>query len=375
MKKLNIYVNTLPWFISKHKTDWQSRLMMRELEDKYPQLGMIFPEAWMAGLGPNLQYAISRVKARIPGLAEIGAGGIQEKMTTLWEPDLRKYRPDVVLSQDQYPSNSGGIPVVWESQYVDPDHFLAAPTAQDREAWKRWQDVFPRLAGKAALVGLRGSYSVDLARNAFPESAHKFRDLLFFLPHLECVDGDAVLRKHQKASCLEVLFVGRQARLKGLPRVLEAVEEARRKIPIRLHVVSRFDDGKIRLPSGDWLQVHGELPWSEIRRLFLACQVQIMPSLKESYGWVYLEGLAAGCVVMARDREPQREIVDYGKAGVLIDPLSSADMASKLVRLGEDVEWRTGLALAGLRRFQDQYHWSVVGRSWCEAFSRAAEGG
>jgi glycosyltransferase involved in cell wall biosynthesis len=371
MKKRKIYVNTLPWFISKHKTDWQSRLMMRELEDKYPQLNMIFPEAWMAGLGPNLDYAVSRLKARLPAWARRGEGGIPEKMTQLWEPDLRRFRPDVVLSQDQFPSNSRDIPVIWESQFVDPDHFLAETSPRDHEAWKRWHDVFPVLAEKAALVGLRGSYSMELARKTYPNLASKFRDLLFFLPHLEPVPADEVMRKHEGVSCLEVLFVGRQARLKGLPRVLEAVEQVRKKVPIRLHVVSRFDDGEIPLPQGDWLELHGETAWSDIRKLFLKCQVQIMPSLKESYGWVYLEGLAAGCVVMARDREPQREIVDYGRAGVLIDPLSSADMALKLERLAEDGAWRTRLALAGHRRFQEKYHWSVVGRSWCEAFEQA----
>lgn len=97
-----------------------------------------------------------------------------------------------------------------------------------------------------------------------------------------------------------------------------------------------------------------------------------MPSVIEGYGISYVEAMAAGCAVIAPDRMPQREILDMGEAGILVDCRDSSAIARHLIDLAENPRRRLDLALNALSRYRAQYHFDHVGRLYHDAFRDAA---
>jgi phosphatidyl-myo-inositol alpha-mannosyltransferase len=132
-----------------------------------------------------------------------------------------------------------------------------------------------------------------------------------------------------------VLFLGRHEERKGLSVLLEAVAAlggGTADPRIRLWVAGdgpetsglrhRWDG----LPGVEWLGVVGE---EEKRRRLAAADVLCAPSLGgESFGLVLVEGMAAGCVVVASDIDGYRDAA--GPDAVLVAPGDPAALAAAL---------------------------------------------
>lgn len=369
-KTIKVYVQTTPWFISRHRTDWLSRRQMARISERFPEVELFLPQSWMSGLAPNVKYLLGILDRRVMRKIRGPVLMANDQCEPLWKPDIRRIQPDLILASALYPSNAGTIPVFLETFLVDPQAWLFNLTDEDVRAWDGRRKLFSSYGRQSRIIGLRGQYSINLATSLFPELASKVRDLPFYLPDLEAVTEEAVVHKHKEDGVLRILFVGRMAKLKGLPEVIESVSGVAKEFPgrIELQIVSRFDDGEIQIPAAKWIKIEKELSWEQIQERMQRCHVVIMPSHRESYGLVYIEAMAAGCVAAVRDREPQREMVDYGKAGILVDPCKIDAMQESLRELLLDQDLRIRLALNGLRRFIRQYHWAVVGPKWVEAF-------
>jgi glycosyltransferase involved in cell wall biosynthesis len=95
------------------------------------------------------------------------------------------------------------------------------------------------------------------------------------------------------------LFVGQGLQRKGLHHLLLAWRAA--NIPnatLRL-VCSRMDPGFSSLVDQPNVTISSAVSENELRELFSAAHVFVMPSLVEGFGLVYLEALAAGCYIVA----------------------------------------------------------------------------
>src|SRR5271170_4287774 len=93
-------------------------------------------------------------------------------------------------------------------------------------------------------------------------------------------------------------------------------------MPGRLHltVVSNFSDGKVALPQLPNLTLVQRIERDAVQKLMRSSHILLMPSRFESYGWVYLEAMAAGAIPVASDAPIQREILAGGRAGILTAP-------------------------------------------------------
>lgn len=89
-------------------------------------------------------------------------------------------------------------------------------------------------------------------------------------------------------------------------------------------------------------------------RLFFGMDVALVPSVWEGASITAVEALAAGCPVIANRTCGLPEMLDQGRAGVLVDPGDDEAMAAQALALLADPGRREELALAGLdwaRRF------------------------
>ncbi len=119
--------------------------------------------------------------------------------------------------------------------------------------------------------------------------------------------------RHKLNDRLRFCFVGRDFGRKGVPELVRALcrlRQKRRDFELVLvtqtantynyafkHFQDSDDDIKAVLATieaqKDWITLHPELPFAEVRELLLACDVGLLPTWAESYGYSTLEMEAA----------------------------------------------------------------------------------
>jgi glycosyltransferase involved in cell wall biosynthesis len=164
------------------------------------------------------------------------------------------------------------------------------------------------------------------------------------------------LRRGRRAA---VLCVANWVRRKGIDSLLEAVA----RLPddaVTLHLAGddRAEPGyaaglRARLARPDLagrVVVHGPLPIEAVAALYAAADVFALPSLKEPYGTVYGEAMAAGLPVVGWRAGNLPYLAGHEREGLLSWPGDLEDLARSLHRLASDADLRRRLGEAGRRR-------------------------
>jgi glycosyltransferase involved in cell wall biosynthesis len=121
----------------------------------------------------------------------------------------------------------------------------------------------------------------------------------------------------------------------------------------------------------------GLKPYPELMDL-LARQVDVLvhPSLDESFSMAALEGMALHKPVIAGKRTPGvREVLDFGRAGVLVDVRSPDAVRDAMLQLAQHPEYRKDLADKGFARATKNYRTSVVMSRYQELYEEVARMG
>lgn len=171
---------------------------------------------------------------------------------------------------------------------------------------------------------------------------------------------------------LRIVFVGQPVPRKGLPVLLGAFEELRRRIPAELVLVGpdRADltPDLVDLPGVRVMgRVDDERKLQELRGADVLCA----PSLGgESFGMVLTEAFAAGTAVVASDIAGYREVVDDDVDGVLVPPGDPLALAAALQRVHEDPEQRQRMTRAAAVKVH-RFSWQRVAHEVVEAYQDA----
>ncbi len=372
---MKIYMNHIPWDIG-HSTDRRMRLVFKTLGDKY-DLDFYYPHAWSASVKPVLSHLFNAVRRRLPlfaGKQKLGFEITHDRIVSEKEFESRHF--DVVYSQGVIPvSSKKGVPLLCDLSFIDPENTDAYVTEQSIARWEKLVSDMREVATKRCIINLRSDYSLKLVHELIPGYEHKFVNLPFLLPTLKALPQGEVIGKHTGVGVFKIAFIGAQARRKGIDLLLKALGilcNERGVRNVELHIVSGFTDGQVDIPGNLPVVNHGARDYQYAMDVLKSSHIYVMPSYFESFGLSYVEALANGCVVLARNFEPQREIVDYGKAGFVVN-LDAKDIADKILRvLNMDEAERKQVALNGLRRFLVKYEYSVVAERWYEAFRKCA---
>ena len=165
---------------------------------------------------------------------------------------------------------------------------------------------------------------------------------------------------------LDVLFVGRLEKRKGLEHLLRAWPAVHQAVPnARLIVVGggrRLDGYRRWVRAHGWHEVHfiGEVSAQDLVRYYQTSDVFCAPSTgQESFGIVLLEAMAAGRAIVASRIPGYAEVVEDGAEGLLVEPKRSDALAAMLIRLLEDAELRRAMGERG-RQKAAAYDWSRV---------------
>jgi glycosyltransferase involved in cell wall biosynthesis len=179
-----------------------------------------------------------------------------------------------------------------------------------------------------------------------------------------------------------LLYVGRFTDVKRLPLLIEAYARARpgffRRAP--LVIVGGF--------PGEW---EGEHPLDAIRRVgaedvflagwhghdelpsFLAASdVVVLPSVREQFGQVLVEGMACGLPAIAVDAWGPADIVQHGETGWLVEPDDDVSLANALVHAVNCPAERRRRGERGAEVARERYSWPALAREVAGVYEATA---
>lgn len=168
---------------------------------------------------------------------------------------------------------------------------------------------------------------------------------------------------------LNVLFVGRLEKRKGLKYLLRAWDYVRAQFrDARLIVVGEGRPRKgyerwVRRRGWDEVVFTGYVPDAELVSYFQSCDLFCAPSTgQESFGIVLLEAMAAGRPIVASNIPGYDEVVADTVEGLLVEPKNPPALATAIVRLLADPAKRAQMGEAGQRKAR-RYRWEEVAGS------------
>lgn len=174
-----------------------------------------------------------------------------------------------------------------------------------------------------------------------------------------------------------ITFVGREFERKGGDCLLAAFAHVREAIPeARLELVGvSAADALGRAGPAAGIRCHGKVSGrAPMSALYRGSRAFCMPSRYEPYGFALIEAMAHGVPCVGTTVQSIPEILDHGRAGLLVEPGDARGLAAALLRLLRDDELARGLGEAGRRRVAAELTWRQVAARAAPAL-RAAAGG
>jgi phosphatidyl-myo-inositol alpha-mannosyltransferase len=173
-----------------------------------------------------------------------------------------------------------------------------------------------------------------------------------------------------------ILFVGRQEGRKGLPVLLRAWPEIRRRTGATLRVIGadplavRLLMAKQRTPD-DGVESLGFLTQERLTEELLRAQAMVAPSLGgESFGMVLTRAFACATPVVASDIPGYRDVMT-SETGLTVPPDDPSALAEAVAALLGDETSRCQAGLAARRLAQERYSWEAIGRRLVDVYERA----
>ena len=172
--------------------------------------------------------------------------------------------------------------------------------------------------------------------------------------------------RHLRDEKLNILFVGRLEKRKGLGDLLRAYRAIKPRIPrSRLIIVG---DGPLRGRVESYVTRHrlqdvvlaGFVPESVKPRYYNSADIFCAPATgAESFGIVLLEALASGLPVVATEVPGYMSVLEPGRDSVTVEPQNWRELAASLVILARDPELRTRMSDYALEKVR-RYSWDHV---------------
>lgn len=188
-------------------------------------------------------------------------------------------------------------------------------------------------------------------------------DLMHFSPHVEPID-------RFMDGKMNILFVGRLERRKGVGYLLKAYKRVKKERPAsRLIIVgpgSTLRRRYERMVNRQGLQdvvFTDRVSYEELPRYYRSADIFCSPAVgRESFGMVLLEAMATGIPIVASDIEGYNSVVTQGREGILVPPKDVNRLSEALLTFMADRPLRDRAGAQGLATAQN-YSWDdIAGR-------------
>lgn len=192
--------------------------------------------------------------------------------------------------------------------------------------------------------------------------AHGF-DNIELLPNPVAPTVERIISENRNITRIprEILFTGHVVKTKGVFELLEACSNLD-GIHLKMvgHVTSEMQHEIEEIyGSPQWLSVCGEMPYDEVIKEMLRCDVFVLPTYTEGFPNVILEAMAAGCAIISTPvgAIPQMlEDDDKGKYGVLVEPRQVSSLSDAIASLLDDESLKSEMRHNVQERVRERYN-------------------
>lgn len=176
---------------------------------------------------------------------------------------------------------------------------------------------------------------------------------------------------------LNILFVGRLEKRKGLNYLLEAFVRVKQEVPdSRLIVVGpgtrlrRKYEKQVAKSGLEDVAFIGFAPYQDLPRYYKTADVFCTPATgSESFGIILLEAMAVAKPIVASNIEGYASVISDGVDGMLVPPKDSQSLARALVTLLTDQSLRQEMGAQGRAKALN-YGWESIARSVLDYYMR-----
>jgi len=244
----------------------------------------------------------------------------------------------------------------FHASYGKPGYNFARPIGK----WilRRW---FRKLDGKIAV----SRPAVEYARENFPG----YYNIIPNGVDVEHFSPDVAPIEEFKDGKLNILFVSRLEKRKGLNYLLQAFRQVKEEIPeCRLIVVGpgtrlrrRYERYVARTGLKDVVFV-GLVSYDDLPRYYQTADVFCAPAIgSESFGIILLEAMALGKPIVASNIEGYASVISHGVDGLLVPPADKDKLAQALISLLNDEALRQEMGARG-RIKALEHSWEHIAR-------------
>ncbi|MBE0415679.1 MAG: glycosyltransferase family 4 protein [Dehalococcoidia bacterium] len=178
---------------------------------------------------------------------------------------------------------------------------------------------------------------------------------------------------------LNILFIGRMEKRKGLRYLLGAYKKVKSELPnTRLIVVGPGDIGRheklVRKANLEDVVFTGYVPNEDLPIYYHTADLFCAPATgEESFGIILLEAMAAAKPIVASEVEGYASVMNNGAQGLLVPPQDEQALATALIRLLSDKHLRQEMGARG-RLKVEEYGWQNITRRVVDYYASLLNG-
>lgn len=180
---------------------------------------------------------------------------------------------------------------------------------------------------------------------------------------------------------INILFVGRLERRKGVKYLLNAYAKLKKEHPdIRLIIVGpgvtlrKRYEWLVRFKKMKDVIFTGGVSYEELPRYYQTADIFCAPATgKESFGIILLEAMALGKPIVASSNLGYASVVKDREQALLVPPHNSTALTEALRSLIDDKELRMRMGASGWHAVQ-KYNWPVVAKRILDYYEQVSDG-
>ena len=116
------------------------------------------------------------------------------------------------------------------------------------------------------------------------------------------------------------------------------------------------------------VKLTGALPLNDLRKLYAACDIFVLPSLAEAMPTAPLEAMASGRPVIGTRVGGIPMQVNNGQSGFLIDPADEKQLAERIKYLIDNPAEAKEMGAYGRRLAEEEFNWSKIAERTLQAY-------
>lgn len=324
------------------------RLMLPKLNEYFGLRLIELRDSILLDVLENLLFILSKIKF-------LRSTRIFNQINKLFELAIQKY-VNGLENESIWLSHRTSLPITdwkvwWFHSLPDPRMLNANFGATESFEMENW---FRGVSSRANKILVSTESEKKRHVETFPELASKFISIPFFQPE---VNNDIDVVKRQESllnSKAKFLFVGNDGHRKGLDLIIAAFSSLNGSS--ELHLVGKLKEEELTISNllSD-VTFHGELNRGEVLKLMLDCNIFVMPSRFETYGLVFIEAMSSGMAIIGPHWEVQSEILDFGRAGILVKP-EHQEVEQAMKYLAASPHTRLDFGMRARQRWLEKYH-------------------